>query len=214
MVTNWTVAEVLTIALYAVEERAIVVPRAVGVETIDSIWSTIVICTVWSATHASGSDALKHLTKYCLPHAAPFSQIPSAAAANILFVGNWLKSPPKHAVAASTTKNKIITITIQNPPIFKIWNPKICWSCENILTGIWRRVFGGSADVAMGEMEKVRDEEEEHETELLPLKKGILSDQHFFEGKLGIWKSKMVRVLRRGVFGDLDFGFSMFLRFE
>lgn len=54
---------------------------------------------VWSSIQVFGVAALMHLTKYCLPHDAPLSQIPSPAAANKLFDGNCDGSVPKHSVA-------------------------------------------------------------------------------------------------------------------
>lgn len=92
-------ADPWTIALYAVVDNVMVVSATAAFATVETARSTIVILIVWSRTHEFGTAELKHLTRYCLPQAAPFSHIPSPAAPNMLFVGNIEKSFPKQAVA-------------------------------------------------------------------------------------------------------------------
>lgn len=78
----------------AVSDKTIVVPSYDGWETEVSEKSTILTWMTSSGTQVPGSAALIHLTKYCLPQAAPLSHIPSPAAANRLLDGNCPGSYP------------------------------------------------------------------------------------------------------------------------
>lgn len=95
------------IAARAALERTIVVPCLVGVEVKFCARSMILICIVSPGLQALGKTELMQLIKYCLPQAAPSSQIPSLAAAKKLLDGNCVESLPKHALAAFSTTRYI-----------------------------------------------------------------------------------------------------------
>jgi len=97
--TLMNAAEALAIVSKAVVERTMVVSSVEGLETEVSARSTILIWMVWPGMQVRGTRALIHRTKYCLPHAAPLSHIPSPAAPNRLLDGNCSASLPKQAVA-------------------------------------------------------------------------------------------------------------------
>lgn len=107
-------AEGFAMAPKAVLERIMVAPLAEGLDTDVSARSTILIWMVWLGLQVPGEAALMHLTKYCRPQEAPLSHIPSPAAANKLFVGNWEASFPKQAVAALKTIKNLISISSCN----------------------------------------------------------------------------------------------------
>jgi hypothetical protein len=71
----------------AVEERTIVAPFDEGLDLDVCARSTILTWMIWSGRQVLGTAALMHLTRYCLPQAAPLSHIPSPAAANRLLDG-------------------------------------------------------------------------------------------------------------------------------
>lgn len=81
-------AEGLAIVPKPVVESTIVVPAVKGLETDVPARSTILTCITSPWIQVFGTAALMHLTKYCLPQAAPLSHIPSPAAANKLLDGN------------------------------------------------------------------------------------------------------------------------------
>lgn len=68
--------------------RTMVAPSDEGLDLDVCARSTILTWTIWSGRQVLGTAALIHLTKYCLPQAAPLSHIPSPAAANMLLDGN------------------------------------------------------------------------------------------------------------------------------
>ncbi|KAI6680138.1 hypothetical protein NL676_034019 [Syzygium grande] len=78
-----------------------VAPLLEGREDEDSARSTIRTWIVWLGMQVPETEALMHRTRYCLPHDAPLSHIPSPAAAKRLLDGNCDGSLPKHAVAGS-----------------------------------------------------------------------------------------------------------------
>lgn len=87
-------AEEFAMIASAVSVKTMVVPPNEGWEAKVGAKSTILIWIVRSGTQVYGVVALMHFTKYCLPHAAPLSHIPSPAAANKLLDGNCVGSLP------------------------------------------------------------------------------------------------------------------------
>ncbi|GLU10254.1 hypothetical protein SLE2022_270730 [Rubroshorea leprosula] len=69
-------AEASAINPYAVEDRTMETPSLEGLDTKVSARSTILICIVCPGLQNLGTAALMHLTKYCLPQAAPLSHTP------------------------------------------------------------------------------------------------------------------------------------------
>ena len=61
---------------------------------------------ILSGRQVPGTAALMHLTRYCLPHAAPLSHILSPAAAKMLLDGKCDGEFPKQAVAAPQSTHK------------------------------------------------------------------------------------------------------------
>lgn len=90
----------LAMALKAVVERTMVAPSLDGRDTDVRALSTILTRMVWPGLQVLGTEALMHLTMYCLPQEAPLSHTPSPAAANKLLDGNCDGSFPLQDVAA------------------------------------------------------------------------------------------------------------------
>lgn len=87
-------------AANAVVESTMVASFLEGRDTEVSARSKTLIWIVFPGMQVFGTAALMHLTKYCLPQAAPLSHIPSPADPNKLLDGNCDASLPKQDVAA------------------------------------------------------------------------------------------------------------------